>query len=149
GDTAAGSIMGSVNLNGPSHPLDRPLNVVHDPTQHFKGAFPGGAALSTDGRYLYIVDQAGFQVHIIDTSKIVTGIDANQNITEPDNFPAVVGHVNVGRYPFGIALSPDNTTLLVTHVGMFQYTHLRPANPTGDPNKDYPLCYPAVGYPDD
>src|SRR5262249_2856147 len=26
---------------------------------------------------------------------------------------------------------------------------LRPANPTGDPNKDYPLCYPAAGFPDD
>ncbi len=55
----------------------------------------------------------------------------------------------VGRYPFGIALSPDDRTLFVTHVGVFQYTHLRPANPTGDANVDYPLCYPGAGYPDE
>ena len=40
----------------------------------------------------------------------------------------------VGRYPFGIALSPDDRTLLVTHVGVFQYTHLRPATPAGNDN---------------
>jgi DNA-binding beta-propeller fold protein YncE len=149
GDTASGKIIGSVNLNGPSHPLDRPLNVVNNPAQRFKGAFPGYMALTGDGRYLYVVDQGGFSVHIIDTSKIITGTDTSGRITEPDNFPAVAGRVRVGRYPYGITLSPDNKTLLVTHVGVFQYTHLRPANPTGDPNKDYPLCYPAVGYPDD
>lgn len=37
----------------------------------------------------------------------------------------------------------------MTHVGVFEYTHLRPANPTGDDNIDYPLCYPGAGYPDD
>ncbi len=149
GDTATGSIIGSVNLNGASHPLDRPLNVVNNPALRFKGSFPGGMTLSSNGRYLYIVDQGGFQVHVIDTSKIETGTDANNNVKEPDNFSAVVGHVTVGRYPFGISLSPDDKTLFVTHVGVFQYTHLRPANPTGDSNKDYPLCYPAAGYPDD
>src|SRR5260221_5874916 len=115
GDTTTGSIIGSVNLNGASHPLDRPLNVVNNPTQRFKGSFPGGTTLSSDGRYLYIVDQGGFQVHVIDTSKIETGTDADNNVKETDNFPAVVGHVTVGRYPFGIALSPDDKTLFVTH----------------------------------
>ena len=57
--------------------------------------------------------------------------------------------VRVGRYPFGITLSPDDGTLFVTHVGVFEYTHLRPENPTGDPNLDYPLCYPGAGYPDE
>jgi DNA-binding beta-propeller fold protein YncE len=149
GDTAAAKIIGSVNLNGPSHPLDHPLSVVNNPAQRFKGTFPGHMALTSDGHYLYVVDQGSFSVYVVDTGKIVTGTDANGKITEPDNFPAVVGSVRVGRYPYGIALSPDNKTLFVTHVGVFQYTHLRPANPTGDPNKDYPLCYPAVGYPDD
>ena len=39
-DAAAGQIIGSVNLNGPTHPLDRPLNVVTTPQLRFKGAFP-------------------------------------------------------------------------------------------------------------
>src|SRR5262249_28406029 len=68
---------------------------------------------------------------------------------ESDNFAAVVGHASVGRYPFGVALSPDDRTLFVTHVGVFQYAHLRPASPAGDDNLDYPLCYPGVGYPDE
>ncbi len=148
-DALAGQIIGSVNLNGPAHPADRPLNVVTTPQHRFKGAFPGNMALTSSGRYLYVVDQASFRVHVIDTTQIATGLDALGQITESDNFAAVVGHADVGRYPFGIALSPDNRTLFVTHVGVFQYTHLRPANPAGNDNIDYPLCYPGAGYPDE
>ena len=56
-DAAAGRIVGSVNLNGPAHPLDRPLGVVPAPQRRFKGAFPGNMVLSRDGQYLYVVDQ--------------------------------------------------------------------------------------------
>ncbi|HEX2455268.1 MAG TPA: beta-propeller fold lactonase family protein [Vicinamibacterales bacterium] len=149
GDTAAGKIVGSVNLNGPGHPLDRPLNVIATPQQRFKGAFPGNMALSSDGHYLYVVDQAGFQVHVIDASLVSIGVDAQGRITEPDNFAAVIARAKVGRYPFGIGLTADDRTLFVTHVGVFQYTHLRPASPTGNDNVDYPLCYPGAGYPDE
>jgi DNA-binding beta-propeller fold protein YncE len=148
-DTSAGRIVGSVNLNGAAHPLDRPLDVLATPQRHFKGTFPGNMALTSDGRYLYVLDQGAFQVHVIDVSHIKTGADAQGRLTEPDNFAAVIGRVPVGRYPFGIALSPDERTLFVTHVGVFQYTHLRPANPTGNDNVDYPLCYPGAGYPDE
>jgi len=148
-DADAGRIVGSVNLNGAAHPLDRPLNVLVTPQLHFKGAFPGNMALSTSGRFLYVVDQGGFKVHVIDTSAIATGVDGLGRVTEPDNFAAVVGHAGVGRYPFGIALTPDERTLLVTHVGVFQYAHLRPATPNGDDNVDYPLCFPGAGYPDE
>src|SRR5262249_7417629 len=78
-----------------------------------------------------------------------TGVDAQGRITEPDNFAAVISRAKVGRYPFGITLSPDDQTLFVTHVGIFEYTHLRPEKPTGDDNIDYPLCYPGAGYPDE
>jgi DNA-binding beta-propeller fold protein YncE len=149
GDAVAGRIIGSVNLNGATHPLDRPLDVVATPALRFKGAFPGNMALTSDGRFLYAVDQASFQVHVIEVSKIVTGVDAQDKITEPDNFAAVIARVEVGRYPFGIGLSPDDRTLFVTNVGVFEYTHLRPENPTGDNNVDYPLCYPGAGYPDE
>src|SRR5262249_6427745 len=89
GDTAIGNIIGSVNLNGVTHPLDRPLDVQNNPQKRFKGAFPGNLILSHDGRYLYVVDQGGFQVHVIKVSNIQTGVDAQGRITEPDNFAAV------------------------------------------------------------
>jgi len=149
GDTALNAIVGSVNLNGAAHPLDRPLAVAKTPVQRFKGAFPGRLVVSGDGRYLYVVDQAGFQVHIVDTTLVATGTDAAGNVQEPDNFSAVVGRVPVGRFPFGIALTDSDRTLLVSHVGIFEYKHLMPDAPTGNSNLDYPLCYPGVGYPDD
>jgi DNA-binding beta-propeller fold protein YncE len=149
GDVATGTIVGSINLNGPAHALDRPLSTTATPSAYFKGSFPGGLTLGAGGRYLYVVDQASFSVHVIDTTKIVVGVDASGNVVEPDNFAAIVGQVQVGRYPFGIAPSADGRSLLVTHVGVFQYTHLTPSPVTGDPNLDYPLCYPGAGYPDE
>jgi DNA-binding beta-propeller fold protein YncE len=149
GDVASGTVIGSVNLNGASHPLDRPLAVNASPALHFKGTFPGALTVTRDGHFLYIVDQGAFQVDVVDTTLIATGTDASGNVVEPDNFAAVVGRTGVGRYPFGLALSPDERTLLVTNVGTFQYSHLRPATPVGDKNVDYPLCIPGVGYPDE
>lgn len=149
GAAATGRVIGSVNLNGAAHPLDRPLSPAAEPARRFRGAFPGNMTLTRDGRTLFVVDQAGFQVFAIDTTRIATGVDAAGKVVEPDNFAAVIARLKVGRYPFGVTLSPDDKTLLVTNVGVFQYTHLRPARPTGDPNVDYPLCLPGVGYPDE
>jgi DNA-binding beta-propeller fold protein YncE len=149
GDVVQGKVIGSVNLNGAARPLDKPLPVNTNPAQRFKGTFPGNLALTKDGRFLYVVDQGSFQVFVIDTGKIKTGVDATDKIVEPDNFDAVVSAVPVGRYPYGIGIAPDGKTLWVSHVGVFQYTHLTPATATGDSNKDYPLCYPAMGYPDE
>ena len=148
-DADAGQIVGSVNLNGAAHPLDRPLSVTATPALHFKGAFPGNMALSSSGRFLYVVDQGGFKVHAIDTTLIKTGIDGTGRVLEPDNFAAVIGRASSGRYPFGIGLTADDRTLLVTHVGVFQYTHLRPASPVGNDDIDYPLCIPGAGYPEE
>jgi DNA-binding beta-propeller fold protein YncE len=149
GDAVKGKVIGSVNLNGAAHPLEKPLPVNANPAKAFKGAFPGNLALTQDGRFLYVVDQASFQVFTIEIGKIQTGVDAGDKITEPDNFAAVAGSVKVGRYPYGIGISPDGRSLWVSHVGVFQYAHLTPSAPTGDANKDYPLCYPAAGYPDE
>src|SRR5262249_47426334 len=100
GDVVTGAIVGSVNLNGPGHPLDRPLSPTATPALRFKGAFPGNLALSRNGRYLYVVDQAGFQVHVLDTTQISTGVDGSGRVIEPDNFTAVIGRTRVGRYPY-------------------------------------------------
>ena len=68
GDTATGQIVGSVNLNGVAHPLDRPLAPAVQPAQRFKGTYPGNMALTRDGRRLYVVDQGTCSVFAIDTS---------------------------------------------------------------------------------
>src|SRR5262249_41706159 len=39
GDVAAARVVGSVNLNGPAHPLDAPLAPNTQPAHRFKGAF--------------------------------------------------------------------------------------------------------------
>lgn len=167
GDMTTGEVLASVNLNGDTHPLPSPSVAEPFPppsTQilsSFRGAFPGNLVVSPDGRYLYVVDQASFRVHVIDTTLIGKGIDTNKRILDMNNFAAVVASVEVGRYPFGISLSPDGKTLFVTNVGIFRYTHLiprgasrqpggtEPPNPSGDPNEDYPLCFPVLAYPDD
>ena len=149
GDTATNTIIGSVNLNGPLHPLTFPNGIGSNPDPRFKGAFPGNMAISGNGTYLYVVDQGSFQVFIIDTSKIVTGTTGANQLKDANSFAAVAGSVPAGRYPYGIALSPDDKKLIVTNVGVFQYAHLGPASPSGDPNVDFPLCYPGAGYPDE
>jgi len=145
GDVTQAKIVASVNLNGQAHPLSFPDGVTKNPSPRFKGAFPGNLVLSPDGNYLYAVDQGGFKVHVIDTTQITTGLDE----TGLNNFDAVVASVKVGRYPYGIDLDPHSKTLFVSHVGVFEYQHLRPQNPTGDNDQDYPLCYPGAGYPEE
>jgi DNA-binding beta-propeller fold protein YncE len=149
GATNAARIIGSVNLNGPGHPFGAPMDPTENPVGRFKGTFPGNLALGPTGRYLYVVEQGSFDVFVIDTRRIVTGFDPQGRILEPNNFPAVVGRVKAGRYPYAVAPTPDGRSLLVANVGVFQYTHLTPANPTGNPNHDYPLGYPGAGYPDE
>src|SRR5882672_8079422 len=149
GDVAANAIVGSINLNGSTHPIGAPLAVNSPVPNRFKGTFPGNLALSTDGKFLYVVDQGGFAVHVIDTTKLSLGADGSGAVLEPNNFEAVIGRIPAGRYPYGISLSHDATRLYVTNVGVFQYTHLLPQSPTGDSNVDYPLCYPGAGYPDE
>ena len=147
GDAASGQILAIVNLNTAEHALTGPINPQTTPPGTFRGTFPGSLTLGPNGRFLYVVDQGGFLVHTIDTSKIDTenhGISA----ADPNNFAAVAGSIKVGRYPFGIAASPDNQ-LFVSNVGIFQYKHLDPVNPSGDRNHDYPVGYPGNSYPGD
>ena len=144
-------IIGSVNLNGAAHPLDRArCRRPPTPPRHFKGAFPGNMVLSRDGRYLYVVDQGSFQVFTIDTHE-----DRHRRRRRRQRRRA--RQLRRGRRPrrrpgairSASACRADERTLLVTNVGVFQYTHLRPPAPTGDRNGDYPLCIPGVGYPDE
>jgi DNA-binding beta-propeller fold protein YncE len=149
GDTATNRIVGSVNLNGATHPLPAPLTVTANPAGRFKGTFPGNLLLAPNGRYLYVVDQGSFDVFVVDTQQITTGVNGSGQVLEPNNFAAVAGRVKAGRYPYALDMTPDGAKLFVANVGVFQYRHLRPALSTGDPNVDYPLGYPGAGYPEE
>ncbi len=74
----------------------------------YNDGYIGDMILSKDGSKLYAVDQIGFRMMIIDTK-------TNQ----------IISNVKTGRYPFGIALSPDEKTVYVANVGMFQYSYIK------------------------
>ncbi len=71
----------------------------------FTHGYIGDMVLSRDGKMIYAVDQIGFRLIIIDVVK-----------------NKVISNVPVGRYPFGIALSPDEKTVFVANVGMYKYS---------------------------
>ena len=87
----------------------------------------GDMVLSKDGKRLYVVDQIGFQLLIIDTES-----------------QAVLHRIPTGRYPFGITLSPNETHLYVANVGMFEYKPV--VNPDKGDLRTQALDYPAFGY---
>ena len=80
---------------------------VSDSVDYSHG-YIGDLVLSKDGKKLYAVDQIGFRMIIINTE---TGRLEN--------------NVPVGRYPFGICLSPDEQKVYIANVGMFQYSMIR------------------------
>ena len=81
---------------------DTPFN-----KKEYEDSYIGDLVLSKNGNTLFAVDQTNFRVIAIDmqTEKIVSSI-------------------SVGRYPFGITLSPDDTRAYVANVGMFEYSRI-------------------------
>lgn len=73
----------------------------------YADGYIGDLKMSSDGRILYAIDQINFCLIIIDV--------ATQE---------VVANVPTGRYPFGLALSPDGQTAYVANVGMYEYSIL-------------------------
>ncbi|HEC41401.1 MAG TPA: hypothetical protein ENI20_01055 [Bacteroides sp.] len=87
----------------------------------------GDLTLSKDGKTIYAVDQIGFRMVIADTE--------TKNLKHS---------VPVGRYPFGICLSPDEKKVYVANVGMFEYSLIKDG--PGDKSKIQPIDYPAFAY---
>ncbi len=83
----------------------------------------GDLVLSRDGSRLYACDQSNFRLLVVDTRT-----------------RKVLHYQPVGRYPFGVALSPDEKTVYVANVGMFEYNPLKSLDSTkGVKNAaDYP-----------
>jgi YVTN family beta-propeller protein len=67
----------------------------------------GDLALTRDGSTLYVCDQSNFRLLVADTRT-----------------REVSHYVPVGRYPFGVTLSPDEKRVYVANVGMFEYSPL-------------------------
>jgi len=101
-------------------------DVSFDGTDYHDG-YIGDMVMSKDGSRLYVVDQIGFRMVVIDTKK-----------------NKVIHNVRTGRYPFGIALSPDQKTVYVANVGMFEYSYIK----TLDKKrlKETALKFPAFAY---
>lgn len=91
-DIATGAKLGAIDCSSKDENAD------------FTNGYVGDMVLNRDGSRLYAVDQVGFRMMVID----------------PVN-KKVLYNVPVGRYPFGIALSPDEKTVYVANVGKYQY----------------------------
>ena len=74
---------------------------------------------------IYAVDQSNFRLLVVDVAA-----------------QKVINSVPVGRYPFGITLSPDGTRAYVANVGMYEYSFMR--NTSGRMAK---LHFPPFGVP--
>ncbi len=99
---------------------------VSDDSDYSHG-YIGDLTLSQDGKKLYAVDQIGFRMVVVD---IVS--------------QKLVHNVPVGRYPFGICLSPDEKKIYVANVGMFEYGMIHGI--TRENVGEKALKYPAFAY---
>lgn len=93
----------------------------------YSDGYIGDLTLSKDGKKLFAVDQIGFRMIIIDTE--------NEKLEH---------NVPVGRYPFGICLSPDEKKVYVANVGMFQYNMIEGI--TAENINETAQQYPAFAY---
>lgn len=101
-------------------------NRSFDGTDYSDG-YIGDMVLNKKGDRLYVVDQIGFRMIVIDTEK-----------------KKVLHNVKTGRYPFGIALSPDEQTAYVANVGMFEYSYIKSLDK--DHLNETALRFPATAY---
>jgi DNA-binding beta-propeller fold protein YncE len=93
----------------------------------YSHGYIGDMKLSKDGKTLYAVDQIGFRMLIMNTE--------TKTLTHS---------VPVGRYPFGICLSPDEKKVYVANVGMFEYSYIKESNDSDAKIKS--INYPAFAY---
>lgn len=100
---------------------------VSEDGKYFPDGYIGDMTITKDGNLIYAVDQTNFRLAIIDTRTM-----------------KVKRSVPVGRYPFGVALTPDEKKVYVANVGMFQYSKIG----TIEADSDYEgaLDFPPFGF---
>ena len=79
-----------------------------DKQNDYSTGYVGDMVLSKDGKKLFAVDQINFRMIVIDTKS-----------------RKLIQNVPVGRYPFGISLSPDEKNIFVANVGMYEYKKIK------------------------
>jgi YVTN family beta-propeller protein len=75
-----------------------------DKQNDYTHGYIGDLVLSKDGKKIFAVDQINFRMIVADTKT-----------------RKLLQNLPVGRYPFGIALSPDEKNIFVANIGMYQY----------------------------
>ncbi|MBN2327603.1 MAG: beta-propeller fold lactonase family protein [Candidatus Omnitrophica bacterium] len=78
----------------------------------WEDSYTGAMVLSPDGSRLYVVDQMNFRVVSIDVEN-----------------RAIVDVIPVGRYPFGVNITPDGKKLYVANIGLFEYSVIEGFDP--------------------
>ncbi|MEZ4992978.1 MAG: alkaline phosphatase family protein [Saprospiraceae bacterium] len=89
----------------------------------FTHGFIGDLALNRDNSRLYALDQINFRLVVIDM-----------------HTKTIVDQIPLGRYPFGLAFSPDEEEIYVANVGIYEYQWIKGFDPK-DPvhtSLDYP-----------
>ena len=89
----------------------------------YRHSFSGALALAPDGKYLYALDLAHFELVVIDTRS-----------------GGVRSRVGVGRLPFSVAVSPDGQRIYVSNVGTYRYSVIPgfDKNHAADTGLDFP-----------
>jgi len=83
-----------------------------DDSTDYSHGYIGDLVLNNDGDRIFGVDQINFRMIIANTE---TG--------------KLLHSIPVGRYPFGITLSPDETKVYVANVGLFEYNPIQGIDP--------------------
>ncbi len=97
--------------------------------EDYSDGYIGDLVLSKDGKTIYAVDQIGFRMIIADTQS-----------------KKLKYSVPVGRYPFGISLSPDEQKVYVANVGMFQYGFIQRQHKNKDRIRVKTVDFPIYAY---
>ena len=93
----------------------------------YSHGYIGDLILNRDGSIIYAVDQINFRVVILDTKE-----------------KKLLHSVPVGRYPFGIVMSPDEKKVYVANVGMYEYAPIELKKPRKDGTPG--MSFPPFGY---
>ncbi|MDB4303416.1 hypothetical protein N9934_01315 [Desulfosarcina sp.] len=96
-------------------------------TLDYTHGYIGDLKLTKDGKTIYAVDQIGFRMVVVDTET-----------------KSLKHSIPVGRYPFGICLSPNEKKAYVANVGMFEYALIKDG--PSDSAKVKPINYPAFAF---